>query len=228
MSFRNTNPSRNRNSALREFARTVSSGRDFNPIREEAHQSSSRRHSSVVKSRTQLKNADHQVINRFYDKNLSVAMDKYRNQLQHTARLMEIKNQTQNSRSSRASLKPQLVQRTQSGSHSRSSNYSQTGLPFDQHSRVVLQFNQATQARTRVLNRFIYKQNEGIFQRLQQIQSVSLFCLRLSRNKHICLRKWPCLEVRITKAKCMGLTLQGAPCTATGRNQKPDVSPKTT
>lgn len=106
--------------------------------------------------------------NKFYDKNLTTTMNHFKNHLQHTARLFEIKNSWRD----RNSSIPQLT-RTLS-STSRTSNTSRTGgaTTFDEHTYIVKEHNKATQSRIRVVNKYINKQNEDIFHRLQEIHNV--------------------------------------------------------
>jgi hypothetical protein len=129
------------------LAATISTDSDFLPIKElpptnksrnkflTLNKSSQRSLSKLSEHHRQSMSSIH-APNRFYDKNISKAMENYKNHMQHTARLYEIKSKRPYQRS---------LQRSMS-SHSRSSStvIGQSQKNFNEHRQIRNNLHQAS------------------------------------------------------------------------------------
>lgn len=97
------------------------------------------------------------VPNRFYDKNITKAMELYKNHLQHTARLYEIRNQNRTLRRSSSSHCSQLSSRSTTS--------------FDEHRQLINGLQQASKSRLRASQRSVDQRNEQLYNRLQSIHN---------------------------------------------------------
>ena len=109
------------------------------------------------------------VPNRFYDKNITKAMELYKNHLQHTARLYEIRNQNCTLRRSSSSHCSQLSSRSTTS--------------FDDHRQLINGLHQASKSRLRASQRSVNQRNEQLYNRLQSIHN--------KKNKYAAVRVMP-------------------------------------